>query len=155
MLQVPDWTAKILMEILSWVIKNSYCLVLIVTMWHINFVGLNFCTQGKWQFIIFVIRPTQGSSLLEYCSMLKYVLLAPKIAKKILLGISVDLNCKTLFSQLLQSEMFVENCHRKLKWKKKTENNYFQLLFSFFNHSNNFKSNSELSYYTWLTHSLG
>lgn len=136
------------MEILSWVIKNSYCLVLIVTMWHINFVGLNFCTQGKWQFIIFVIRPTQGSSLLEYCSMLKYVLLAPKIAKKILLGISVDLNCKTLFSQLLQSEMFVENCHRKLKWKKR-------LKIIIFNYSFNFRSNSQLWYYTWLTHSLG
>ena len=38
-----------------------------------------------------------------------------KNCKKILLGISFDLNCKTLFSQLLQSEMFVENCHRKLK----------------------------------------
>lgn len=131
MLQVPDWMAKILMEILSWVIKNSYCLVLIVTMWHINFVGLNFCMQGKWQFIIFVIRPTQGSSLLEYCSMLQYVLLAPKIAKKILLGISVDLNCKTLFSQLLQSEMFVENCHRKLKWKKRLKIIIFNYSFNF------------------------
>ena len=63
--------------------------------------------------------------------MLKYVLLAPKIAKKILLGISVDLNCKTLFSQLLQSEMFVENCHRKLKSKKRLKIIIFNYSFNF------------------------